>query len=213
MATKIRLKRLGRRNRPFFRMVVMDERKHRDSAAIEELGWYDPREKNHDKKLFINEERVLHWLGTGAQTSETAHNLLKKIGLTYRWHLIRQGMESAAVEKEMKKWALEHEENKQKKSAKSKPEATAQAEETQTTPETSLSEPTVKTTTIETQAATTESVANEQVNETASAETQATASYAEQIETSAVEEAIIEEKNSTEPKAKSAKKTTAKKAK
>ena len=48
MATKIRLKRLGRRNRPFFRIVVMDSRKRRDGAPIEELGWYDPIKRDGD---------------------------------------------------------------------------------------------------------------------------------------------------------------------
>ena len=107
MATKIRLKRIGRRNRPFYRLVVMDERSRRDGAAIEQLGWFNPLERNDEKNFALNDERIIHWLKEGAQTTETAHNLLKRTGLTYRWHLIRQGLDEKAVEKEMKKWALE----------------------------------------------------------------------------------------------------------
>ena len=57
MATKIRLKRIGRRNRPFYRMVVMDSRSRRDGAAIEELGWYNPIDL--DKSFSLKDERIL----------------------------------------------------------------------------------------------------------------------------------------------------------
>ena len=60
MATKIRLKRIGRRNRPFYRMVVMDSRSRRDGAAIEELGWYNPIDLDHSFSL--KEDRILYWL-------------------------------------------------------------------------------------------------------------------------------------------------------
>ena len=49
MATKIRLKRIGRRNRPFYRLIIIDSRKRRDGLAIEQVGWYDPLKK--DKKV------------------------------------------------------------------------------------------------------------------------------------------------------------------
>ena len=67
MATKIRLKRIGRRNRPFYRMVAMDSRNRRDGAAIEELGWYNPIDSNHSYDL--KDERILHWLGCLLYTS------------------------------------------------------------------------------------------------------------------------------------------------
>ena len=76
MATKIRLKRIGRKNRPFYRMVVMDSRKRRDGAAIEELGWYNPISK--DNSFNLNEDRIVHWLHEGAQTTDAAHKLLRK---------------------------------------------------------------------------------------------------------------------------------------
>ena len=55
MATKIRLKRIGRRNRPFYRVVVMDSRNKRDGAAIEELGWYNPIDANKAYSLMRTE--------------------------------------------------------------------------------------------------------------------------------------------------------------
>ena len=68
MATKIRLKRIGRRNRPFYRLIVIDSRKKRDGAAIEQVGWYNPiaDENSYD----IKGDRVLHWLREGAIPSD-----------------------------------------------------------------------------------------------------------------------------------------------
>ena len=103
MSTKIRLKRIGRRNRPFYRVVVMDSRKKRDGAAIEELGWFNPVQ--HDKPYSLNHDRILHWLNQGAQPSEAFHGLMKRSGLAYKWHLTKQGLDDKIIEKEMKKWA------------------------------------------------------------------------------------------------------------
>ena len=131
MATKIRLKRIGRRNRPFYRLVVMDSRKRRDGAAIEELGWFNPIEA--DKPYSLNEERILHWMKLGAQTSEAVHELMKRSGLAHRWHLTQQGLDENAIEKEMKKWVLTREEtlkNRAEKAEKKAQEAKLKAEET-----------------------------------------------------------------------------------
>ena len=104
MATKIRLKRIGRRNRPFYRMVAMDSRNRRDGAAIEELGWYNPIDADHSYDL--KDARILHWLKDGAELSEAAHKLLRRAGIAPRWHLIKQGLDEAQIDKEMKKWEL-----------------------------------------------------------------------------------------------------------
>ena len=104
MSTKIRLKRIGRRNRPFYRVIVIDSRKRRDGAAIEELGWYNPIEADNSYKL--NEERIYYWLERGAQVSDTVHSLLQKAGIAFKWHLMRQGLDEKTVEKELQKWQL-----------------------------------------------------------------------------------------------------------
>ena len=116
MATKIRLKRIGRRNRPFYRVVVMDSRNRRDGAAIEELGWFNPIES--DKPYELKEDRFMDWLKLGAQPSEAAHGLMKRSGLAHRWHLTQQGLDEKAIEKEMKKWALTREETLKKRGEK-----------------------------------------------------------------------------------------------
>ncbi|MCC7145685.1 MAG: 30S ribosomal protein S16 [Phycisphaeraceae bacterium] len=78
---KLRLKRFGRRNRPFYRLCVMDMRSARDSSAIEELGFYDPIEKDQAKALRINAERAQYWIKVGAQPSDTVRSLLRKAGV------------------------------------------------------------------------------------------------------------------------------------
>tara|TARA_B100002003_G_scaffold187197_1_gene175734 strand:+ start:926 stop:1534 length:609 start_codon:yes stop_codon:yes gene_type:complete len=85
-------------------MVAMDSRNRRDGAAIEELGWYNPIDADHSYDL--KGERILHWLKEGAEPSEAAHKLLRRAGIAHRWHLIKQGLDEAQVDKEMKKWEL-----------------------------------------------------------------------------------------------------------
>ena len=78
---KIRLKRFGAAKRPTYRIVVQDERKPRDGACIEELGTYQPIEKE-DKQVNFNEERVKYWLGVGAQPTEIVGRLLNRKRVT-----------------------------------------------------------------------------------------------------------------------------------
>lgn len=76
MATKIRLRRMGARNKPFYRLVVADSRFATTGRFLEALGWYDPKQKADN--FSVNLERVNYWLGTGAQLSTTAKSLVKK---------------------------------------------------------------------------------------------------------------------------------------
>ena len=108
MATKIRLKRIGRRNSPFYRMVAIDSRKRRDGAAIEELGWYNPID--NDKSFELKNDRILYWLSEGAQPTEAAKKLLKRSGLSHRWHLMKRGLNQSDIDKEMKNWDLDRQE-------------------------------------------------------------------------------------------------------
>ena len=80
MAVRIRLKKLGRKHRPFFRICATDVRTPRDGKVIEELGTYDPMVPETDARVTLNNERVSYWLGVGAQPSETARVLIKKYG-------------------------------------------------------------------------------------------------------------------------------------
>jgi small subunit ribosomal protein S16 len=74
----LRLKRMGRRHTPFFRLCAMDKRAPRDGEVIEELGWFDP-EASEDKQLLLKVDRIDYWLSVGAQPSRTARSLLKRI--------------------------------------------------------------------------------------------------------------------------------------
>lgn len=81
MAVRLRLKRTGRRHLPCYRLSAVDSRAPRDGRVIEELGLYDPMEKDADKQINFKRERVEYWLSTGAQPSETVANLLEKAGI------------------------------------------------------------------------------------------------------------------------------------
>jgi len=78
---RIRMSRTGRRNRPFFRINAIDERVKRDGKVLEQLGWYNPIEKNVDKQLKLNDERVKFWISMGAQPSDTVMDMLAKRNL------------------------------------------------------------------------------------------------------------------------------------
>ena len=91
MATRIRLRRMGANKRPFYRVVVADQRSPRDGRFIENIGKYHPLE---DPSLIeIDEERALHWLRVGAQPSSQVRNLMVKTGI---WDRIGVERPSAA---------------------------------------------------------------------------------------------------------------------
>ena len=79
MATKIRLKRMGGKKKPFYRVVVADGRYPRDGRFIEEIGYYDPNTEPSTVK--IDAEAAKKWLATGAQPTETVAKLLKAAGI------------------------------------------------------------------------------------------------------------------------------------
>jgi small subunit ribosomal protein S16 len=86
---RIRMKRLGRKNRPFYRICVVDGRRPRDGRVLEELGHYDPMCKEVDARAILRGERIDYWLGVGAQPSEACAVLIKKYG-TEGTHLAKQ---------------------------------------------------------------------------------------------------------------------------
>jgi small subunit ribosomal protein S16 len=83
---KLRLKRFGRKNRPVYRLNAMDTRVPRNGRSIEELGSFDPLEKDVAKQTNFNMERVNYWLSKGAQASETVAGLLRRQGITVKGH-------------------------------------------------------------------------------------------------------------------------------
>ncbi len=76
---KIRLTRMGRRNRPFYRLVVVDSQKRRDGAYIDSLGFYDPIREPAQTNVDV--EKAVQWIMKGAQPTETARSILSKFGV------------------------------------------------------------------------------------------------------------------------------------
>lgn len=79
MAVKIRLRRMGQKKAPFYRIVVADSRTSRDGKSIEEIGTYDPNKNPSEFK--VNEELAKKWLAQGAQTTEVVAKIFKAAGI------------------------------------------------------------------------------------------------------------------------------------
>ena len=80
MAVRLRMKRMGRKNRPFYRVVAVDQRAARDGRVLEYLGHYDPLVADTDARAVLQGERIDYWLSVGAQPSEKVRVLVKKYG-------------------------------------------------------------------------------------------------------------------------------------
>lgn len=87
MAVKIRLKRMGSKKKPFYRIVVADSRSPRDGRFIETVGTYNPVAQ--PAEVSVNEELALKWLGNGAQPSDTVRNLLSQTGVMKKFHELK----------------------------------------------------------------------------------------------------------------------------
>ncbi len=115
---------MGRRNRPYYRIVVADSRARRDGKFIELVGSYDPMKPKKDRAT-INEERILHWLDKGAEPSDTVKNILSDKGLLLKAHL-----DSHSVSEEQKNLQLQkHELAKKARLKKEEPKKQAPVKE------------------------------------------------------------------------------------
>ncbi len=79
MAVRIRLARHGKKNNPFYRVVVQDREKPRDGKFLEIVGTYNPKDQNNDTTCTLKKERVEYWLSKGAVPSETVAQLIKSL--------------------------------------------------------------------------------------------------------------------------------------
>lgn len=89
MSVKIRMRRMGSKRKPFYRIVVADSRMSRDGRFIEEVGYYNPLTNPDEVKL--EEDKIFEWLEKGAQPSDTVRSLLSKAGLMTRYHDAKYG--------------------------------------------------------------------------------------------------------------------------
>jgi len=89
MAVKIRLKRMGAKKKPFYRIVVADARTKRDGIAIAEVGTYNPI--TEPATITVDDEKVIEWLNKGAQPTDTVRSLLSKTGVMKKFHDTKGG--------------------------------------------------------------------------------------------------------------------------
>ena len=84
MAVKLRLKRMGKKQAPFYRVVVADSRSPRDGKTIDEVGYYDPTKNPAEIK--IDAEKIINWLKNGAQPTDTVRSILSNQGIMKKYH-------------------------------------------------------------------------------------------------------------------------------
>ena len=89
MAVKLRLKRMGAKKRPFYRIVAADSRTKRDGRVIDEIGTYNPIVEPAEIK--VNDEKAIQWLIDGATPTDTVKNLLSKAGVMKKFHEQKRG--------------------------------------------------------------------------------------------------------------------------
>ncbi len=107
MAVKLRLRRMGKKRQPIYKLVAADSRSPRDGRFIESIGLYNP--KTEPTTVEIDEERALYWLGVGAQPTETVKNLLSAEGILYKKTLIAKGKSEEEVAQAMEEWQKQRE--------------------------------------------------------------------------------------------------------
>ena len=132
MATKIRLKRMGKKFYAVYRVVVMDSRTKRDGRAIEEIGLYNPN--TQPSTIEIKSDRAQYWLGVGAQPTDQVLNLLKITGDWQKFKGLKgaEGTLKTAAAKPEAAVRVEEAENKAQKLKAAKAEAAAKAAEAET---------------------------------------------------------------------------------
>ena len=129
MATKLRLQRRGRKNYPFYQIIVADSRAPRDGKYIERIGSYNPN--THPATITLDFDRALYWLQTGAQPTDTVRNILSDEGVLMKKHLLGGVTKGAFSEEEAEKKFDAWKNNKQQsaQSAKNKDAEQKRAEE------------------------------------------------------------------------------------
>lgn len=128
MAVRLRLRRMGKKKQPFYRIVAIDSRKARNAKYLENLGYYNPMPEPLD--LAVKTDRALYWLQQGAQPSDTVRSLLRRAGIMLRFDLLQRGKSEEEIETELKKWQqLQDERAKRLEAAKIQAASRAQKPE------------------------------------------------------------------------------------
>lgn len=96
MPVRIRLKRVGRRHKPAYRVTAIDGRRDRSGTIIEELGSFDPLKKDPEQQVKLNRERVEYWLSVGAQPTEVMTRILHRQGIEVKTKAPKQSAKAPA---------------------------------------------------------------------------------------------------------------------
>ena len=133
MAVKLRLRRMGKKKQPIYKVVAADSRSPRDGKFLESVGLYNPLTNPHT--IDLKEDRVFYWLNNGAQPTDTVKSLLRQKGITLKKDLMKKGFSEEKIQEELNKWEKLKEASvkkssagKKKASEKSEPESKAEAE-------------------------------------------------------------------------------------
>lgn len=116
MAVKLRLRRMGKKNQPIYKMVAADSRSPRDGKFLEAVGFYNPLTNPHT--LELKEDRIMYWLNVGAQPTDTVKSLLRQKGITLKKELLSKGLDEEKVKSELENWQKIKEAGSMKKSDK-----------------------------------------------------------------------------------------------
>ena len=126
MAVKLRLRRMGKKKQPIYKIVAADSRSPRDGKFLEAVGIYNPLTNPHT--IDLKEERVNYWLDSGAQPTNTVKSLLNQKGITFKRDLVKRKFSEEKIEAEMNTWQSNREATLKKKSEmKKKPSAKQKA--------------------------------------------------------------------------------------
>lgn len=118
MAVKLRLRRMGKKKQPIYKIVAADSRSPRDGKFLEAVGMYNPLTKPHT--IDLKEDRVEYWLNNGAQPTLTVKSILSQKGVLLKRDLKRRGLTQDKIEAEVQNWEKLREAKAQKKTTKKK---------------------------------------------------------------------------------------------
>ncbi len=127
MSVKLRLRRMGRKKMPYYRIVAIDSRARRDGKYIEKIGHYNP--VSDPVEIVIDREKAIKWLDTGAIPSDTVKSFLSKQGILMEWDLKKKGLTDEQIAEQVQKWETVKLENRKKLEAKAAMNKRQQEEE------------------------------------------------------------------------------------
>jgi small subunit ribosomal protein S16 len=116
LAVKLRLRRMGKKKQPIYKIVAADSRSPRDGKFLEAVGFYNPLTNPHT--LDLKEDRILYWLNVGAQPSSTVKSLLRQKGITLKKELMSKGLDEEKIKSEIDNWQKMKEASSKKKTEK-----------------------------------------------------------------------------------------------